>query len=381
MASFLRLSGWAGTKCQAVLQPWAALAVRIGISQAFLIQQAVSMMGHKLDARLVAPLGAGWWSELATHVARSGPGTAVQILCPLLLAFGLLTRPAAVVLLAKAMLVPLPPDAEALRPFWVALLVWLAVSGPGPFALDRLLGSGIPRSALPGAATIAGAYRLTCRRLLPVTLLGLRTWLAAAPAAIVLPGMAAFTPLLPRVPAMVSHLPPSLNVTFAALLVSGFAVRPVCLVLLVLVPIGHVMTVDDYRLYWLLALAVLLASGGGPFALDRAVGMFLQRMRRAASPAELPHVVIVGGGFGGVAAARGLRNAACQVTLIDQCNFTPVPAAAVSGCNSRPVARGNRDAHTRLVPHTTECARGARPRHRRRSGKPSVAAWGTAHRL
>jgi NADH dehydrogenase/putative oxidoreductase len=34
----------------------------------------------------------------------------------------------------------------------------------------------------------------------------------------------------------------------------------------------------------------------------------------------LPHVVVVGGGFGGVAAVRGLRGAACRVTLIDQRN-------------------------------------------------------------
>nr|WP_254215903.1 NAD(P)/FAD-dependent oxidoreductase [Burkholderia multivorans] len=37
--------------------------------------------------------------------------------------------------------------------------------------------------------------------------------------------------------------------------------------------------------------------------------------------ADLPHVVIVGAGFGGVAAARGLRGAACRVTLIDRHNY------------------------------------------------------------
>jgi NADH dehydrogenase len=35
----------------------------------------------------------------------------------------------------------------------------------------------------------------------------------------------------------------------------------------------------------------------------------------------LPHVVIVGGGFGGLAAARGLRKAAVRVTLIDKRNY------------------------------------------------------------
>ena len=34
-----------------------------------------------------------------------------------------------------------------------------------------------------------------------------------------------------------------------------------------------------------------------------------------------PRVVIVGGGFGGVAAAKALRNTSCRVTLIDQRNY------------------------------------------------------------
>ncbi|MEG9438398.1 FAD-dependent oxidoreductase [Edaphobacter sp. HDX4] len=33
-----------------------------------------------------------------------------------------------------------------------------------------------------------------------------------------------------------------------------------------------------------------------------------------------PHVIIVGGGFGGLAAARALRNASARTTLIDRRN-------------------------------------------------------------
>jgi NADH:ubiquinone reductase (H+-translocating) len=34
-----------------------------------------------------------------------------------------------------------------------------------------------------------------------------------------------------------------------------------------------------------------------------------------------PHVIIVGGGFGGLSAARALRDAAVRVTLIDKRNY------------------------------------------------------------
>ena len=41
----------------------------------------------------------------------------------------------------------------------------------------------------------------------------------------------------------------------------------------------------------------------------------------AASSGENPHIVIVGGGFAGLAAARGLQRAAVRITLIDRRNF------------------------------------------------------------
>jgi NADH:ubiquinone reductase (H+-translocating) len=41
----------------------------------------------------------------------------------------------------------------------------------------------------------------------------------------------------------------------------------------------------------------------------------------SANSAAFPHVVIVGGGFGGVAAARGLRRPPVKVTLLDRTNY------------------------------------------------------------
>jgi NADH dehydrogenase len=35
---------------------------------------------------------------------------------------------------------------------------------------------------------------------------------------------------------------------------------------------------------------------------------------------EIPHVVIVGGGFGGLAAAKALRNTPVHITLVDRSN-------------------------------------------------------------
>src|ERR1051325_8442232 len=46
----------------------------------------------------------------------------------------------------------------------------------------------------------------------------------------------------------------------------------------------------------------------------------LNEMKKSTNEAETPHVVIVGGGFGGLAAARALRKAPVRVTLIDRSN-------------------------------------------------------------
>jgi NADH dehydrogenase len=49
-----------------------------------------------------------------------------------------------------------------------------------------------------------------------------------------------------------------------------------------------------------------------------------ERLRHA------PHVVIVGGGFAGVHACKGLAKADVRITLIDA-QLQPVPAPALSG--------------------------------------------------
>src|SRR5262249_24286948 len=74
-------------------------------------------------------------------------------------------------------------------------------------------------------------------------------------------------------------------------------------------------------------LGLPLFYGAGVISLDHAIAAAFQRRfprfetLSAAAVASLPHVVILGGGFGGLAAARGLRYAPCRVTLLDQRNY------------------------------------------------------------
>ena len=320
----LRLLSAAMSRVEAALGPWLDLLARIWVAQAFLTIQLHELM---LGAGLGAPLGAGWWYGLLRDVTESSFGAVVQAACPILLAAGLLSRFAAAALVLQALLLPMPGAGPGEHLLLTALLLRVVVFGPGPLSLDRLLRRGVESSAVPGVAAVGRGFGWVTSRLGPAYQLGLRFWLAAAPAGIALatlsvtpamrPGIA---PWLPQVPPMVASLAPWAALALAMLLTAGAATRLAALALLALVPLGQISGAGDVRLYWALILAVIVLHGPGPYSLDRLIGAWLRRIAPAPDRSGLPHVVVVGGGFGGVAAVRGLRGAACRVTLIDQRN-------------------------------------------------------------
>ena len=133
----------------------------------------------------------------------------------------------------------------------------------------------------------------------------------------------ALAPWLASIPDAVPMASPGLALLIAALLLSGLGTRFAALFLLAMIPFGHVATPTDSRSYWILLLGLFASRGPGPLSLDallvRTLGAVGRVMLRQ-SP-DLPHVVVVGGGFGGIAAARALNGAPCRVTLVDRCNY------------------------------------------------------------
>ena len=297
-----RCAGVAGV-AGAVCMPWLALAGRIWLSQAVFVHQVMMMM--------VMPGG--------EHVTPPAVDTLLHGVAPLLLAGGLLTRPVALLLLIQTVWGPFAAfDAGTTGPK-AALLVWLIVMGPGGLSVDRLLGRGLASVPFGPVRLLHRLYGWTTTVVGPVLRLAIRTGAAAGVVATTLPvlhGISGGIPMAVGVP----------GVLIAAALVLGCATRVVALLLAALVPLaGITMTMDD-RFAVLLLLLMLAASGAGVLSVDHLLRRWSQRgaaRQRAAGPsgdATLPHVVVVGGGFGGVAAVRGLRDAACRITLIDQRN-------------------------------------------------------------
>jgi NADPH-dependent 2,4-dienoyl-CoA reductase/sulfur reductase-like enzyme len=79
--------------------------------------------------------------------------------------------------------------------------------------------------------------------------------------------------------------------------------------------------------YYLMVLGLITLRGPGALSIDnlvvRAVVRRFPSLRgiRVVSYEGMPRVVIIGGGFGGIAAAKALRQTSCQVTLIDRRNY------------------------------------------------------------
>ena len=309
------------------LGPWLDVLIRLWLAQAFLKLAIVTMMtGSGAAGRADAG-----WSGLLHNLTTSGFGVAVQTLCAALLLLGLFSRLAAAPMFVQALFLHTRGAWSDIYLFWAALLGWLIVMGPGPFSFDRLLSRGAGTSAVPGVAPLRRAYCWVTLRVGPWYQVAIRVWLAAAPAGAAFSATGMSSPMqrsevaawLPHVPGMVALLPPSISLLLATLLALGFGTRLAALVLLVMVPISQISLPVDDRLYWLLLLATLALHGPGRFSLDGWLGEYLAALGKCFTgvDADLPHVVIIGGGFGGIAAARGLRRAPCRITLIDEKNY------------------------------------------------------------
>ncbi len=305
---------------------WIDLLIRFWLAQAFLAGAVADLMANKAPAMA----GPGALAGFLNPVVASPAGVLVQTLCPVLLLLGLGTRVAAVPLLIQALLLSDAETPAILRHFWTALLGWMVVMGPGAFSIDALLGRGLDSSAIPGARRVAALFAAVTRYGGPVYQLLVRLWIATAPLAAAAAAFGWMTPValqpvspwLAAVPDRVAATPPALLLAAGLLLALGLATRACALGLLVAIPVAQVGMTFDTRLYWALLLGLLLTRGPGPIALDRLLDAALRKLdRRTDAPvATLPHVVIVGGGFGGVSAARALDGAPCRVTLVDQRN-------------------------------------------------------------
>jgi NADH dehydrogenase FAD-containing subunit/uncharacterized membrane protein YphA (DoxX/SURF4 family) len=286
---------------------------------------ALYLSAHEYPVSWLDPATAAWLGE------------AIEIVGPPLLVFGLATRFAALPMLILSLVIQFSYQALDQHLFWAILFGWFVVEGAGPISLDALIGRGVAATALPLAGTITRIFEAMSRWGDPVIKLLLRCWIAALffRSGVMKISNFDMTQMLFHARSAQTLLPPGLAARLTILLELG------CLVFLVLggtritaiLLIGLIAVVDptfQHQIdlaYYLMVLGLIAIHGPGALSLDSLVARTLRRRfpefegMGTVSYEGTPRVLIVGGGFGGVAAAKALRNTSCRVTLIDQRNY------------------------------------------------------------
>ena len=299
------------------------LVVRLVIAQGLLASGLVKLMDWE---RALALATQEYPVSFMSPPYAAALGLAIELGGAVLLALGLMTRGAAIAvgaLMLVAQLGYLPTDTQL---FTIALMGWYALRGAGALSLDRLLARGLKGSAVPLAPQLVGAGDWLTRHAAPWYLAGLRLWLALA--LVVQAGWLALPepqPLLPL--ASFAALPPPSAALYALLMLAGLAMPLVSL--LAILGLQGAMLMGHGAGLPLLAMATLglfIAHGSGRASIDAGIAAWLQAnvlrdARPGMVPQDWPHVVIVGGGFGGLACALALRRLPVRITLIDRQNY------------------------------------------------------------
>ena len=234
--------------------------------------------------------------------------TGARLVLPPLLLVGFATRLAALPLLAISVAAYSANPSQDGPLLWALLSGWYVFIGAGPISLDSPIAHGIYDTALPLAPAVGRFLAWLSRVARPLALLLIRVGIAIV---LIRHGMVGA--------GAIRALP--------ILLAAGLATRIAILPLIATTGVAAMHAVSNEHLCWILLLLLILSAGPGGFSVDALVGPALRRRWSALrihfdiENPNLSHVVIVGGGFAGVAAARALRHSPCAVTLIDRHNY------------------------------------------------------------
>ncbi|HUA76889.1 MAG TPA: FAD-dependent oxidoreductase [Acetobacteraceae bacterium] len=292
------------------LAPFVDLWVRLSLAQVFFVSGMLKLT-HWQDALRLAryEYPVSWLDPHSAAVLSVG----IEVAGPVLLALGLLVRPAALAMLLLSLVIQISYQQLDVNLFWIALSGWYLVHGPGALSFDRALAQGLATSAVPLAAPAVAAGAWTERIVGPFYRLALRLWLALALAGFALPAV-----LFPVTTC--ATLPRLLAWIAATLLALGLGTSLIAGVLLIAFSgIWAMVPADGVTIFAPLLFALLGIGGAGRFSLDAPLRRAVEKRR---SPrGDEPHIVIVGAGFAGMACAAGLRHARARVTLVDRRNY------------------------------------------------------------
>src|SRR5882762_7423511 len=149
--------------------PLLDLGFRIWLAQQFFVSGVIKVTHWDTALDLAAhEYPVSWMSPMAAAYT----GAAIEVIAPIFLASGLLTRYAATALLGLSLVIQFSYQPFDNQLFWIAMFGWYAVAGAGTMSLDQLLRRGLADSALPwvpriiriSGACARGSVPCTCPR-------------------------------------------------------------------------------------------------------------------------------------------------------------------------------------------------------------------------
>ena len=299
------------------------LGLRWSLAPMFLVSAILKLAdwGRALDlARYEYPVS---WLD---PVAAAWLGVGIEFFGAILLAAGLGTRAAALALAALSLVIQFEYRALDAHLIWAALLGWIIARGAGRCSLDAALAPGLAQSALPFARVAVRGLARFSSIAVPVHLLALRMWIGVA-VALAVTGASELSNVFPVTSAEPFGGP--IAAVLIALLTAGLGARIAALLLVAgtVVLLGGDGMQASVAVYWIIAFALLAVHGPGPLSIDAVLSRWLARRfpqiegKPAFALDGLPHVVIVGAGFGGIACAARLARTPVRITLIDRQNY------------------------------------------------------------
>ncbi len=313
-----------------LLWPKIDLLIRLTLAESFFSSGVIKLFNWNTALDLAANEYPVSFMSPATAAVV---GVSIEVGGAVLLAFGFMTRYAAVPLLILSLVIQFAYKPFDSQLFWAALFGWYVVVGAGPLSVDNLLRRGLADSALPLMPRVLRLSSWVRAVAGPLYVSVLRIWLAAALLVAALMGHSApkgaILALADCLPLHIAAaVPTGVGLIGGLLLLFGLGTRYVSALSLLGMGAAAMMNpaaTDAW--YLLISFSLLVVFGGGAWSVDRMIAAVIGKAipqpnpRDPASLAGLPRVVIVGAGFAGIRCAESLRNAPATVTLIDRANF------------------------------------------------------------
>lgn len=322
------------------ITPLFDLVLRIYLGQIFLISGILKLSDWQTALYLSKNEYPVSWMD---PVVAAYTGMSIELIGAAFLILGLLTRVSAFALLILLMVVQLEYQLLNTQTIWMLILGWYIIFGPGKLSLDHLM-RGIQDSAILLSRNLYILYQEITRFVGPFYKLAVRFWIGTI---MVTAGWLVLRSIGDSYPYPVlgyqypgswfsliqSHWQEMLLVVSGLGFALGLFTRLLSLACLVgllwlwMMPIDVSTSQSNEAMAWFYLLGLMLLYGPGALSLDHGLQKSIkhwlkQKLNKIRGKQEhLPQVVIIGGGFGGVAAAKALKSTSCRITLIDRHNY------------------------------------------------------------